>query len=242
MRKVLVVGLIVVVVVIGVGIFRIFSNLNTYVAAAIEEHGSQVTETAVRVSGVEISLREGSGTITGLRVANPQGFAGGDVFVLEDIRVDLDVGSVREDPIVLEQVRIGMPQVNAAFSESGKLNVEELRQRLQSAAGSGSPEGGSGPARKLRIQRFVFDGGSIRLDATALGLEERTLQLPPFRLDDVGGAGGVPPAEVARVVLTRVARQTAEEIARSEANRLIQGKLGDALPDEARRLLDKFGR
>lgn len=244
MKRVLLIGLVIVVIVVGVGVYRLFSNLDALVARAIEKNGSEATGTSVRVAAVDISLREGRGTVSGVQIGNVDGFDARDAFLLDDIAIDLDVASVRQDPIVLEEVRIQAPVVHAEFTETGELNLELLRQRLQSSTGSEpatSPEG-STPTKKLRIEHFVFSGARVELDASALGIEKRSLDLPDIRLDDVGGAQGVPPDEIARVILTTVARQTANAVARSEVNRLVEDQLGKSLEDTAKGLLEKIGK
>jgi len=247
MKKfVLVAGLLIVIVAVIAGI-RLFSNLDSIVAAAIEKNGSAATGTAVSVAGVQIKLKEGRGSVEGLRIGNPEGFQAADVFVLGDITLDLDVGSVRRDPIVLEEVRIASPVVSAEFAKDGTLNLDVLRKHLQGSADRQSASAKSDDASKanadskrLRIQHFVFEKARIEVDATALGIEKRTLDLPEIRLEDVGGQQGVPPEQMAQVILNAVAKRTASEITRSEVNHLIEKQIDGSLTDKAKGLLDNL--
>ncbi len=225
-------------------VLLLVSNLNKIVAKAIEEDGSKVTQTSVRVSGVNISLRDGRGSIKGLRIANPAGFRAGQAFSLDDITVGLDLKSVRENPVVIDEIRVQAPTVNAEVTKSGASNIDELRKRVQSGAGAASGQGGASSAqsKRIRIRQFVFEKGQVEVDASALGLEKRTIALPEIRLSDVGGANGAPPDEIARIILTAVAEKAASEIAGSELDRLIKGKLGGSLSDKAKGLLDKIGK
>lgn len=243
MKKLIVVGVVVVVVVAAaMAIYYIASNLNSLVAAAIEKHGSDVTETRVKVSGVDISLREGRGSITDLHVANPEGFKSRDAFSLGDITVDIDLGSVREDPVVIDEVRIRAPVVFAELTETGDSNIDEIRKRIQAhTAGTGGSSGGDGGEKNIRITKFVFEKGRIEVDATALGIEKRTIELPEIYLQDVGGKNGAPPDQVAKLIFTEVAKKVGSEIANSEVDRLIEDQLGESLSDKAKGLLDKIG-
>lgn len=240
MKKIIIAG-IVLVIAIGAGAYYLLSNLNSLVASAIEKHGSEVTATSVSVSGVDISLGEGRGSISGLRVASPEGFHVRDAFSLGDITIDLDVSSVREDPVVIDVLRIRQPVVAAEVLGDGSSNIEELRKRVQaySASGSGSQE--AGPRKKLRIKRFVLEEGRIEADASELGIEKRTLTLPAIRMDNVGGESGAPPDQIAKVILTAVARETASRIANSEIHRLIEDQLDESVADKAKDLIDKIG-
>jgi uncharacterized protein involved in outer membrane biogenesis len=241
MKKALIVIAVIVVLII-VGIVLLFSNLNSLVAKAIEKNGSDVTQTSVSVSGVDISIREGRGTIEGLTVASPDGFSARNAFALEGITVDIDIESLRGEPIVIDEIRIQAPVVNAEISENGSSNIDELRKNVQ-AYSKGEEEKEDEPggqARKIRIKQFIFEKGSVQVDATALGLEARTISLPEIRLQDVGGADGAPPDQITKIILSAVAKNVASEIADSEIQGLIKDKLGGSLKDKAKGLLDKI--
>jgi hypothetical protein len=243
-RKIIAGGIVIVAIAIALATFYLLSNLNSLIAGAIETHGSDVTDTSVGVSGVDISLREGRGTISGLRVASPEGFEASDAFSLGDITVDIDLKSVREDPVVIDEIRIRAPVVNAEVTSTGASNIDELRKRVQAytAGVSGGGDGTSGgETKKLRIKRFVFEQGRVEVDASALGVEKRTITLPEIRLSDVGGASGAAPDEIAKVILTTVAKKVMSEIANSEVDRLVKDQLGDSITDKAKGLLSKIG-
>jgi hypothetical protein len=239
MRKKLFFAAAVVSALVVAGVYFLGSHLNGIVASVIEKEGSKVTETTVSVSGVRISIRDGRGSISGLRVASPKGFDAGNVFALGDITVDLDEGSLGKNPIVIDEVRIRKPEVNAQVLKDGKSNVEELNKRIQDYSGSGSSSGSMGDKR-IRIRKFVVEEGSISVDAAALGVDKHTVKLPAIQLDDVGGANGAPPDQIGKLIAGALARKTASTVAGSEVNRLIQDKLGNSLPDKAKGLIDKI--
>ena len=241
MKKVLIVVAVVIVLVV-VALVLLFSNLNSLVAKAIEKNGSEVTQTSISVSAVDISLREGRGTIKGLRVASPDGFKARDAFSLEDITVDIDIKSVREGPIVIDEVRIQAPVVNAEVTKTGASNIDELLKNVQAhtTGTTGEDAESSGQTKRIRIKQFVFEKGRIEIDASALGLEKRTITLPEIRLTDVGGTEGATPDEIAKIILTAVAKRVTSEVAGSELKGLIKEKLGDSFKDEAKGMLDKI--
>jgi uncharacterized protein involved in outer membrane biogenesis len=243
MKKLVLAAVVVVAVIVVIAIF-LLSNLNALVAKAIEKQGSEVTQTSVRVSGVDISLRDGRGTIKGLRVESPDGYQVRTAFSLDDIVLDIDVKSVREDPVVIDEIRIQSPVINAEITKTGASNIGELRERVQAyAARAGGESGGSsGRTKNIRITRFVFEKGRVELDASALGLEKRAIELPEIRLDDVGGEGGAPPDEIARIILATVAARVTSEIAGSGIDRLVEEKLGSSLKDKTKDLLNKIGK
>lgn len=240
MKKIVIIGVLVVVAAVAVwAIYYLATNLNSIVAKAIEQNGSEVMDTDVSVSRVDISLREGRGSITGLNIASPDGFNTDDAFSLGDITVDIDLGSVRQDPVVIEEVRVIAPMIYAEVTKAGESNIDVLRKRIQAHTG-GSGESAGGDQKKIRIKTLVFEKGSIGVDATALGIEKRTIELPEFRLDDVGGVNGAPPDQIAKLVFGEVAKRVAARIAGSEINRLIEDQLGGSLTDKAKGLLNKL--
>ena len=239
MKKVLmaVIGLI---VLIAIALVLLFSNINSLVAKAIEKNGSNVTQTSVSVSGVDISIREGRGTIKGLRVANPHGFDSRDAFSLDDITLDIDVQSLRDDPIVIDEIRIRAPIINAEVTKTGASNIDKIRENVQAyTAGSAGGESG-GRTKLIRIKQFVFEEGRVEINVSALGLENRTIDLPEIRLSDVGGMEGAPPDEITKIILSAVAKKVSSEMAGSQLDQLVREKLGGSVTDKAKGLLDKI--
>ncbi len=244
MKKVLLRTLAVVVVVAIGAVLYTLTRLDSLVAGAIEDHGSRVTDTSVSVSGVDISLREGRGTIAGLVVASPGGYAADEAFTLGEITLDLDLQSLRGEPIVIEEIRVAAPVIRAEFAADGSSNIDDLRRRIQDYTAGIAADGDPADedAKRLRIERFVFEQGRIGVDASALGLDERTVDLPAIRLEDIGGAEGALPDEIARAVLDALSRRAVAEIASSGVREAVKDKLSDAFGDEARGLLDRVGR
>jgi len=238
MKKILV-AVIVIVVVIVIAVVLLFSNLDSIVAKAIEANGGNVTNTKVRVAGVDLSLREGRGTVRGLTVANPHGFEARDAFTLEEITLDIDIESLRGEPIIVDEIRIKAPIVNAEITKTGASNIEKIRENVK-AYTSGGGERSSGREKMIRIKSFVFEQGRVEVDVSALGLENRTIELPEIRLSDVGGENGAPPDEIAKIILMEVGTKVSREIAGSQLDRMIQEKLGGSITDKAKGLLDKI--
>lgn len=248
MKKFLIGGVIVVVLAVGFGLFYLFSNLNDIVAGVIEKQGSAATETRVAVAGVDISLRDGRAAMAGLTIESPDGFEADPAFSLGEVAVEIDLESMRSEPIVIEEIRVSAPVVRAEVHEDGSSNLMTLNENVKAFAGDAAGgQGGSGGGeaadqKRIRIKRFVFEKGRIEVDASALGLEPRTVDLPAIRLDDIGGAAGAPPSGIAKAVLGALTGEAATAVAKAG----IEAKAKEALRDEAekqgRKLMDKIGR
>lgn len=239
MKKILVVAA-VVIVVIAVGAYIVMSNLDSFVAGMIEKYGSEATRTSVTVSGVDISLSKGRGNIEGLTVKNPEGFEAPDAFRMADITIDLDVKSIRGEPVIVEEVLVRAPVVFAEFNEKGESNINQIRKRVNEyAAGEGAGDGEEKPGKRMIIRKFVFEQGEIRIDATELGVEERTVTLPEMKMNEIGGESGAPPAGIAKIILKEMASRAASEVAESRVREAIGKQLKESGAREAAKDLIK---
>jgi hypothetical protein len=232
-RLLLLGGLAAVVIAAGI-VYVVGSRLDSIVAAAIEHYGSEISGVPVRVRSVSLSLREGRGTIRGLRAGNPEGFSSGDAFRLGDITLDIDPRSVVATPLVVEALHVGAPEVNFELDAKGRSNFDAIRRNVDRyAAGSGAPEQestGSEPAEATRvaIRHFAFANGRVRADVSAVREQEEPLEvaLPPLTLANLGGKRGATPGEIGKTVLAAFTRAVVRSVAASRAQRALEDEIG----------------
>jgi hypothetical protein len=261
LRNTLIIVAILVVIAIGV-IYFVIANLDAIVEAAIEKYGSQATQTAVRVDGVKIELKEGEGTIAGLTVANPPGFTTPYILSLGQISAGLDLASVGEDTIYVDSVLIKSPEVTYEINKDRQSNVKVLSHNLSS--GSTEPakkkpaeEGESGP--KVVIRRLVIEEGRVNAKVSPqiakISDKDMSAKLPRIELTNLGAGGALPEAIARRVTdaILKSARNAvadlnldqyvdqavdkAKDKAREEARKKIDEKLGEDLGDKLREKL-----
>jgi hypothetical protein len=228
-------------VAVGVLVYR---ELDATVRRAIEARGSALTHTAVHVESVHVSLRDGTATVRGLTIANPEGFAAANVFELAEISARIDVSSAFADPLVFREIHIAGPHIACELNAKGVSNVEVIRRTAEGAshpqeqgAAAGSHSGSDRPAggeRRVIIERLTVSDGAVSVDARAIGGPQQTESLPGFDLTDIGAQqGGVPPAEAGRLIITALARDVAVAVTATELERFIGkelgGRAGDAL-------------
>jgi hypothetical protein len=238
MKRVLIIVVAVLIVgIIGIGVF-LYNNINPIVKSAIEKNGSAIFGTDVSVGSVDISLKSGRGTIRGVKVKNPDGFDG-DAFTLGEIAVDIEVGSLNKDPIVIDEIRIAAPEVNVILNEMGQSNIAAIksaadRYQASSAKRPAARQDG-GYEKRFRVEKFTFEEGHVAADASALGQETIQRILPPLRLTDVGGQAGDTPdgigKTVSRAFLSAIMGAVGQEL---RARAINEGK------DEARKALEKL--
>ena len=251
MRKVLVI-VAVVVVLAAVGLFVLRQNLDSLVASAIESHGSRLTGTEVTVGGVELHLRDGRAVITDLKVANPDGFSDRDALALGRLVLDLDPGSLTEEPYVIDELAVESVSVLYEVAGSGRRNLDVIRANLkeaQPAAEGGAGGGGDAPQPLLVIHDLRFADGTVQADAEAVGAGAREVGLSGFAMGGLGAPDGAPAAVIGKRVLQRLAERAADAALQSELAPRLREALGaeegqdldDAVKDKVGDLLGGDG-
>jgi hypothetical protein len=248
-RAILGTALLVVIVAVA-AVTLLVSRLDSIVKAAIEEHGSRLTGTTVKVSGVSISLREGLGTIKGLSVGNPGGFKGEEAFSLGEITLGIDLSTVTKSPVVIREVLIRGPVVSFELQSSGRSNFDLI---MDNVGRKGKEEGGKGKEPsvggkpRLAVRSFIFEEGKVEADATAVGGESAAVELPVLRLEDIGGEDGGTAEEIGVEILTAFGGAVLRAAARSGIQRVIEkqiekqigGQAGESGKELLRSLLKK---
>ena len=245
MKKTVILVVIAVVVVLAVvAVFITLSKLDSLVATGIERAGTHVAGTKVSVGGVDISIREGRGSIKGLEIANPAGFSDRNVFGLGEVTIDVDVESIRsQDPIVIEAIYIAAPEILFELDKNGKTNVDAIRKHAESVVvkssggSSGSGETDEGPP--ILVRSIKFEEGKIAGDGSAVGVDPFEIKLPSFTLTDVGGSGGVPAAQIGKIIMMALTRNAAEAVAQNQASDVLKDQLNKTLGEKSKGFLDR---
>ena len=200
MKKVLI-GLAVVVVLFVGAVAYVWTNLDSIVKEAIETYGSQAVKTAVRVDAVKLELAEGKAQIKGLTIANPAGFTDPNIFSLGEISTRVDINTLNQRPIVIDEILISAPAVVYEINKDGVANADVLKKNL--GAGSDSAENTSssgGDEVKMIIRKITIEGSNAKVRIAALS-QDRSATLPKIVMTDVGKkSGGATAVEVAKQI------------------------------------------
>ncbi len=250
MKKVLIV-LGILVVVVGILLWRVYANLDKIVAKVIEDVGTEVTQTAVRVGGVELDLLNGKAGLMQLSVANPAGFSSPHIFSLELISVAIDVESVSSNPIIVDEIVVKQPRVAYEMNTQGTSNLDVLKKNVSAysasrdnaGGGAAKQEPGQEPAGqdeeiKLIIRKLHFDGGELNASSALRPDKPVKAALPAFTMNNIGqSSGGATSEQIAQEVLDRLVRQATDAAKKAGMDRL-----ADELQDKAsEKLGDKVG-
>lgn len=247
MKKILVRVIIGVVALGIIALVAVFLSLNGIVKRGVEKVGPMITKVDVKLGAAEISPFSGSGRLTKLVVANPDGFKAPHSISVGDAKMGIQIGSVMSDVIVINEINVK----DAEIWLEGSLQGNNLTKLLDNITGSSAeagnqpkpkgapPEpGASKSSKKFIVKDFVLDGTKVdvSLDLPVVGHQSMTLSLPALHLQNIGEAEhGV------------TAEQLTEQIAKPLINNVITaateqvGKLGGNLKDVGKNGLNGVG-
>ena len=245
MKKVLI-GLGVLVVVLGVVLWRVYANLDLIVAKLIEDVGSEVTQTQVRVVGVNLDLKNGRAGVSQLSVANPAGFSSPKIFSLDLLSLAIDTGSVGSNPIIIDEVLVRAVQVDYEINPQGTSNLDVLKRNMaqysaaKDTGDDSAPQeqetGAPGEAIRLIIRKLRFEGGELTATSALQADKPVKATLPAFTMTDIGqSSGGATSDQIAKEVLNKLVRQATDAARKAGVDRLtgeLQQKASEKLGDK----------
>ena len=221
----------------------VVTNLDRGIKAAVETIGSEMTQTAVTLDSVDLSLTTAKGSFFGLRIANPKGFSTADVLSLGEAGFAMEADSLATDTIVIESLRIVAPRITLARA-NGRTNLEHIQNNIADYLGAdkNSAEDVNGGKKFIIRDLRITDGkiGYAMLDGQAIDLA-----LPDLHLTDIGqsaGGGGVSGAEAAAEIINAITDATGTAVSQSGAARELGRSLEDQVKEKAAALKGLFDR
>ena len=177
----------------------LFFYLDSIVKSGIEVVGSNLLGTAVTVDSVSLSPLSGQGSISGLRVENPEGFESQYAFELDSVLVSIDVNSVFTDAAEIESIVIMQPVITYETKIASD-NIRTLLDNLDEGdAPSSDPETEDDSAQQIIIREFRMVGSQLNFVSA---LVSAPITLADIWIRDIGAEGGsASAANAVRVVL-----------------------------------------
>jgi uncharacterized protein involved in outer membrane biogenesis len=209
-------------------------NLDRIVKEAIEEAGTEQLGTNISLEAVKVSIPAAKASISGLRIANVEGFSQQPLLLLGNIEVDIDIASLNDDVLVIEEITIRDPEVNFELNSKGVSNLDVLGEKI-SKTGTGSKGGDS---KLLIIDRLDFKGGSIRATAAQKPDLELVFDFPVVYMTDLGRPGGVTGDEIASQVTAVLVERSMDAAKRAGVQQLVDTQK-ERLQEKAKEKLDE---
>jgi hypothetical protein len=223
-RNLVLIGLAVVVLAAGGGLWWLYASRDALVKRAIEHFGPEITGVSVNVRRVKLEPVDGKGSIAGLAVGNPAGYNAPNSVTLGEIRMALDIGTLTSNVVHLKELVIDAPELTYERGPGGD-NFSAIQKHVDQQVGKG---GGEKKAESSSGRKFVIDNLIVR-DAKVKFSDTLTMSMPNLHLRDVGKkSNGATAGEVVKTVW--------DQLAGSAGN--LASRAGDALKDGAKEAAD----
>jgi hypothetical protein len=186
----------------GGGAWWFMRSLDGLVKRAIHKWGPQITGVSVKVDSVKIELAAGKGTIRGLVIGNPKGYAAPHALKVGELSLTLDPATVTKDVIVVKELMIASPDVVYERGPGGdNLSVIQKNADAWVAKTAGPKKADAGPGKKFIVENLYLRSGRAHFGTTV------SAAVPDMHLRDIGKkSNGATAGDVVKQVWGALAR------------------------------------
>ena len=224
MKKFFLFLLVVVILAVGGALFFVAGNLDDTIHDAIETTGSEMMGEPVEVEAVTLSLTDGSGEITGLTIANPEGYTDPYAFRIQKIRLQIDVASTASSPKRIKEFTLVQPEMYIEVTAEDEVNFEVLATNLENNIPEASPQ--EAPAEEESPEETLLAIDLLRIEGAKLTLRHPELEggvkevvLPDSVVRNVGGETGLTGSELSLMIVEKVTEESLEQALRQEVKK-----------------------
>lgn len=196
-------------------------SVDGLVKSGIEENGTALFQTEVSVSDVEISLFDGSGTIHGFVVHNPDKFTDEPAITIQEVSLKVNLRSLFSNKIVIANMQVISPQLY--FEQKGfGANLKTLNDNMGLASNSSSD-------KNLVIEHLLVEYGQVKVSTEIDRKRTAKASIPKFELDGIGGAGSNTVKQSIREIMTPLLERAITEAIKNGVKEQLKNKVNDLL-------------
>lgn len=194
-------ALVAIIVIFAIGALVLSFSLDGIVKSNLESTTSEMLDTPVEVDDVNISILDGSGTIDGITIHNPEGFSNNPAVRLQQINIKIDLSTFLSDTIVVNSIEITQPNLFFEQKMEGN-NFNALTGKLDDTESTGI---------NLVIDYLLIEEGQVILTSD-IG-EEKSVQgtFDRFELTDLGREGNNTMEQTLKQILEPLLKRAARE-------------------------------
>lgn len=236
----------VIVVVAGILIFGVLSNLDGIVKQLVEKVGSDVTKVEVTLDSASIKLMDGRGELKGLTLGNPSGFNSDYLFDLKNIVLAIDSASLTKTVYVINEIKVDGAKL-IAEQKGGTTNLQTLLKGMKSGTDKTKADKPKDEKPqetdadiKLAVERLTLENNALTLITEQWG--EHKINMPTIVLKQLGSAKqGLTPEQLTNEIVSQVTRQVEKQVTQ-ELKKLAEKELKEKAKEKlGGGLLDKLG-
>jgi len=189
----------------------VVTRLDSIITKAINTYGPGMTGTEIRIDDVRVSFLSGEATVTNFVLGNPKGYRSAHAAKAASISVDLEIGSLLTDTIVVKRIEVVQPDIiyeKRGGTDNFKTISRNAEQKAKETGLAGGQNGREKPGKKLLIREFILKGGRVTLYTPDLPSGAASATIPDMHLRNVGGDGAEPSAVFSRILAALYDRLT----------------------------------
>lgn len=206
------------IIVIGaIGALILSLSIDNIVESSLEETTAEVLNTSVDITDVSISLLNGSGTIKGFTIHNPEGFSEKPAAQLQEISIRMKVSSLLSDTVVVEEVKVQKPELYYEQKATGN-NFDALTGNMGGASSSGT---------NLIVDYLLVENGQVTLTADIGSDKSVMAEFSKIEMKGIGRSGN----NTMEQTIQQVFKPVLEKALQEAVTHGLMDKAKDALKD-----------
>lgn len=196
-------------------------SLDGIVKSGIEENGSKLLRTEVNIDNVDISLFNGSGSIEGFTVANPDKFSNKNAISIQEASIKVDLGTLLSDEIVIKDITVKSPQLY--FEQRGfGANLKTLNDNMNLSYESSSET-------RLIIEHLLIENGQVTVSTDIERERTASAQIASFELNGIGKDGSNTVQQSVKEIMEPLLERAIAEAIKSGVVEQLENKVKDLL-------------
>ena len=206
--KWLVSAIILLIVLILAGAYWVWNYFDwkSKVRQMVHIYGSQVVGTDVNIGRIDISLKDGHGSVSDITVGNPKGYSKDLIINLGTVAVKVNTDSVmnalketaqktgpKVKTIVIEEVRVSKPEVTYELMNLNRNNANDVLTNIKKNTASSAQKTETNPQTensvqyKVAVKKIVVENGQATVAAGLLGVSKSlSVPLPTITINNLG--------------------------------------------------------
>ncbi|MBR1825181.1 MAG: hypothetical protein IJ770_01170 [Alphaproteobacteria bacterium] len=169
-------------------------------------YGSQVVGTDVNIGRIDISLKDGRGSVSDITVGNPKGYSKDLIINLGTVAVKVDTDSVMKalketaqktgpkvKTIIIDEVRVNKPEVTYELMNLNKNNANDILANIKQNTASSAqksepkPQDENAVQYNVAVKKVVVENGTATVAAGLLGVSKSlSVPLPTITINNLG--------------------------------------------------------
>lgn len=196
-----------------IGVVIVFVQVDRIAKAGIERGGTSVLGVKTTVGSADVGIFGGTFAMSGLTVANPEGYPSPHFMTMDDAEVAVSLGSLMEDTVTLPELRIGVLDLNLDRT-GGVANFQKILDHIGTSEKGG--EGGgtaSEGGKQFIINTLILEGAKVRvtgIPGLSIATGEIAVTVPEIRLTDVGSKDPLTTREIVGLIVKTIMSATIE--------------------------------